>query len=68
MEAFLGAILTKVVMAVLGAALGWFAKIWHQKMQDKAADAKAVEEHQPLKDAQTGDEIDKASDPALNHL
>jgi hypothetical protein len=62
---FLAAIASKVVIALLSAAAGWFAKMIHQQVQDKKSDTDAKESLDPLKKAQTGDEIDKASDGAL---
>lgn len=68
LEGLLGTIVTKVVMALVGAAIGWFAKVLHVRAQDKAAEKTAIDDHQPLKDAKTADEIDKASDDALRRL
>jgi hypothetical protein len=66
--AFLSGIATKVIIAVGGMIIGWVAKMWHQAQKDKQTDSTAVSDHQPLKDATTGDEIDKATDSALDHL
>lgn len=64
--AFLAAIASKVVLAILSAAFGWAAKQWHQNQQDKKAEQDAKESTDPLKKAKTGDEIEKATDGALD--
>jgi hypothetical protein len=68
LSGLLGTILSKVVMTLVGALIGWVAKVLHVQAQDRAADKAAVDEHKPLKDAQTAQEIDDASDSALNRL
>lgn len=64
----LTAIISNVVVAILGAIGGWLLKVLHIARQDAATDKQEQESVEPLKKAKTAEEIDKASDDALGGL
>lgn len=61
-------IISNVVVAVLAALGGWLLKVLHIARQDAAIKQQEEASVQPLKDAKTATEIDKATDSSLGGL
>ena len=70
--AFLSSVAGYVVTAILSAIGGWLLKVFHNwytdVSQNKQAASDAQASVQPLKDAQSADDISKATDNALGGL
>lgn len=58
-------ILGYLATALVSAIVGWLSKVVHSWLQDRKTESEAKESVQPLKNAKTGEEIDKATDSAL---
>lgn len=70
--AFLSSVAGYVVTAMISAIFGWLLKVFHSwytnVYQNKQAADQAQQSVQPLKDAQSADDISKATDSALGGL
>lgn len=65
---FLALVASHVVVTLLGAISGWFLKVLHSWLGDDKIKKQEQDSVQPLKDAKTGAEIDKATDSSLDHF
>lgn len=55
-----------VTTAILSYIVGWVSKIIHSWLQDQKTEKDAKDSVDPLKKAQTGEEIDAAIDKSLD--
>lgn len=64
----LGTLGAKILLSLAAAFAGWLVMKWAKAKRKEARHEQAKRDVQPLKDAVTAEEIDRATDDALDHF